>query len=165
MSSVKTAKPMVGSRLTFNADWTVTQSGPLISGQPIEIDYAAARLLGAAPEVPVANERHCWTITGYFKVDDGQVISFPAASDAAPARAAVEPQVDKLGSGALEVWFEMNDLYGQNRYDSDYGRNFRFKVYPRVIGRRPRGRSGRGRRTGRETASRPSPASAARQGA
>ena len=132
-SSVTTAKPLVGSRLTFNADWTVTQSGPLISGQPIEIDYAAARLLGAAPEVPVADERHCWTITGYFKVDDGPVVSFPAASDAAPARAAVEPQVDKVGAGTLEVWFEMNDLYGQNRYDSDFGRNFQFKVYPRVI--------------------------------
>ncbi len=133
MPSKNSTRPVVGSRLTFGNDWNVTQSGPLIAGQPIEIQYAAERLHAVARGPADADERKCWTITGYFSVDGVPAKTFAAASQSITGAVLIAPEVGKLGPGSLELWFEVNDIYGENHYDSDYGRNYHFKIYPSVL--------------------------------
>lgn len=48
-------------------------------------------------------------------------------------RSSDEMSVQVLGlpqAGVLELWFERTDLNGQQRFDSNFGQNYRFEVVP-----------------------------------
>src|SRR6185369_3413906 len=54
--------------LRFNADWTVTQSGPLVAGATVRFSYDVARLPGCRGDF---NGQPAWTISGYHQLESG----------------------------------------------------------------------------------------------
>jgi hypothetical protein len=113
---------------------TNVQSAPgndfsLKAGQSIDIDYDFARLSQcrgfAAGNVPA------WQITMWFQRDDGT----PVSSDLNVAvdnnfRVQQPGHIElPVGMKRLTVWFQNDDVYGCNAWDSAYGANYSFDVH------------------------------------
>jgi hypothetical protein len=115
--------------LTFHADWRVEQSGVLVASSRVRVRYALRRLLGEADMAPIG--QHSFNLTGFYRIDEGGPVSFSLGGRRDPAEEFAERTIDLPASARkLELWFERVGLWGSLRYDSDYGRNFVFKVYP-----------------------------------
>jgi hypothetical protein len=122
---MENGEPMV----IFHADWRVEQSGILLADGPARIRYDIRRLLcgsDLAPEGP-----HSFHLTGFYRIDHGETHTL----DLGGRHPAGEDHVERVihlpaSARQLELWFEHATLYGTAHYDSDYGRNFTFKVYP-----------------------------------
>jgi hypothetical protein len=115
--------------LTFNEDWSVEQSGALVAGTRVRVRYALRRLLGGS-DVGSAGQ-HSFNLNGFCRFDDGPAHCFDLGGRR-PSEQRYTESVIELPTYArhLELWFERTGLYGSSRYDSDYGHNFSFKVYP-----------------------------------
>ena len=112
--------------LTFRADWTRSVTGELTAGSSVRVVYDAARLPQCRGE---QNGYQLWSITGYYRVNGGAAQSFPVApaSVQTPTPAVITlPDVQ----GTLEMWFQNNNRWGCNAYDSNYGANYTFRVGP-----------------------------------
>lgn len=112
--------------LSFNADFTETQSGPLVAGAQAVLHFDPARLpecRGVYQGVPA------WTITGSFAADGGAATQVAMVG---PSRAGFLVGVDQLitvpTGHDLAVWFENSDPLGCTAWDSDYGRNYHFAI-------------------------------------
>jgi hypothetical protein len=118
--------------LTFHADWRVELTAPLVADAEVCIRYDKRRLLASREQVPA--QQHSFTITGYCRFN-GESLPFtlgggrPESSDdffcehvLRVPRAAMR----------LELWFQRSGLYGEVKYDSDYGRNYSFMVFPTI---------------------------------
>jgi hypothetical protein len=115
--------------LTFQADWRTEQSAPLIAGSPVRIRYAFRRLLGGSDLAPTG--QHSFNLGGFYRVDEGRPVTFDLGGRREKSEEFAEKVIEVPASArSLELWFERVDLYGTARYDSDFGRNFRFKVFP-----------------------------------
>lgn len=109
--------------ITFAADFTQRASTTLRSGDTARIVYDAARLsacragdMGGIPQ---------WSVTGFARIADGPVVTFPVAGLNAPS---ATPTVALDRAGELQVWFQATNRYGCSQYDSNYGNNYRFTV-------------------------------------
>jgi hypothetical protein len=109
--------------ITFARDFTQRASTTLRLGQSARVVYDAARLPGcrAGDQGGIPQ----WSLTGFARIGDGPVVSFPVAGLNAPASA---PSITLDRVGELQVWFQANNRYGCSEYDSNYGRNYRFAV-------------------------------------
>lgn len=108
--------------LSFAANFTQRASTTLRVGQRARIVYDASRLAACRGEQGGVPQ---WSITGYARLGDGETVSFPVAGLMAPQAA---PTIPLDRAGELQVWFQNNNRWGCNAFDSDYGRNFRFRV-------------------------------------
>jgi hypothetical protein len=108
--------------LTFSAGFAQTASSTLRLGQTARVVYDPARLPGCRGDQGGVPQ---WSITGYARIADGAVVSFPVAGLNAPAAA---PTLALDRAGELQVWFHVTNRWGCSAYDSDYGRNYRFDV-------------------------------------
>jgi len=109
--------------LTFGADWSEGQDGPLVAGGSATVVYSSNRLGSCAA---VQGGIPQWAITGYWQIDDGPVATFDVLS---PNHPGGEPVTFELtGSGTLALWFEATNTYGCHEWDSNYGANYRFDV-------------------------------------
>ena len=100
--------------LRFLAGWTEEQTGDIRAGDPLQIEYDAARLPGCRSE---RYGRPAWSIAAYLRFHpDGQVQS----------GGVVDPlQVDvPAGSSRVEMWFKNTDQTGCVAWDSRYGQNY-----------------------------------------
>jgi hypothetical protein len=119
------AEPVV----TFHADWRTEQSAALVAGSLVHIRYSRQRLLGDADLSPAG--QHSFNLNGFYRLDDGRTLSFDLGGRRDRKDEFAEKVIELPASArCLELWFERTDLYGTARYDSDFGRNFRFKVLP-----------------------------------
>jgi hypothetical protein len=117
------------SILTFGSDWHVEQSAPLVAGTTVRIRYAFRRLMGGSDLSP--SGQHSFNLTGFYSIDGGRPVTFDLGGRRGAGEEFAEKVIELPGSArCLELWFERVGLYGTARYDSDFGRNFRFKVYP-----------------------------------
>jgi hypothetical protein len=66
-----------------------------------------------------------WSLTGFARIADGPVVTFPVAGLNAPASA---PTIALDRVGELQVWFQATNRYGCSEFDSNYGHNYRFAV-------------------------------------
>jgi hypothetical protein len=115
--------------LTFHDDWRIEQSGVLVANSRVRIRYAARRLLGGGDLAPTG--QHSFNLTGFYQIDDGHSVTIDLGGRRPTEREFAECVIDlPLSARRLELWFERVGLYGTARYDSDYGRNFTFKIYP-----------------------------------
>jgi len=121
-SSDATAKAV----LSFNADWSVEQSSPLVEGRRARVVYDETRLPDCRGEM---NGNPAWSINGYAQLEDGEVTAFHVAGFD-PNGGGSEPIIELDGAGDLAVWFEVHNRWGCIAYDSDYGDNFHFWVDP-----------------------------------
>lgn len=108
--------------LTFAGDFTQRASTTLRLGQSARVAYDPARLPGCRGDQGGVPQ---WSITGYARIADGPVVSFPVAGLNAPTTA---PTIDLDRVGELQMWFHATNRWGCSAYDSSFGNNYRFSV-------------------------------------
>lgn len=116
----------IGSTATISFDASFEQrvsGGALQPGRSVKVVYDAERLTACRGEQGGIPQ---WSITGFYKIDDGPVKSFPAGG---LALAGAEPPTILLDrAGDLEIWFSNTNRWGCNAYDSAFGENYHFAV-------------------------------------
>lgn len=114
--------------LTFAADWTMTQSAPIVSGAQAVLRYDLARL----PHCRIWYRGYpAWDIVAYWSVDGGPVASAPVTRlDADGQRVATDVTFAVPPGRDLALWFHASDEGGCSEWDSDYGRNFHVALAP-----------------------------------
>jgi Family of unknown function (DUF6209) len=115
------------AKIAFRGDWSVASPSPLLSGRKVELDYADARNTMCGGNF---GGKPAWSTTGYARVNGGPVQSFWAAGlsptgNTDPPVLDLEPQV---GDADLEMWFETTNRWGCVMWDSNFGRNFHFRL-------------------------------------
>ncbi|HZI11923.1 MAG TPA: DUF6209 family protein [Myxococcus sp.] len=105
--------------ISFNANWSISESAPLVVGGQAQIAYDASRLPQCRTTAPDGTPN--WSITGYHRLG-GVVGSFNVPLEG-PA-----PVIDLPASGQLELWFRVSGTDCEY-YDSNYGTNFHFTVH------------------------------------
>lgn len=110
--------------LTFRGDWTQSLTGTLTAGSQVRVVYDVARLAQCRGE---SNGYQLWSITGYYRFNGGAAQSFAVTTSGAAAPAVLTlPDTE----GTLELWFQNNNRWGCNAWDSNYGRNYAYRVGP-----------------------------------
>jgi hypothetical protein len=108
------------ARLTFNADFTQTQTNQIVAGGQLEVDYDPTRLAGCSE---TQGGRPQWSITAHIKFDPdgeeetGEILDGP-----------VTVTVPTDGAKQVEIWFESVNVDGCHQFDSNYGSNFVFAL-------------------------------------
>ena len=110
--------------LTFGADFRVDVTGSLEKGKKVRVVYDASRLTACRGDF---NGKPGWTITGYWKIGSGDVHSFEAGGFS-PSNGTDQPVLALDQSGDLQIWFQNNNRWGCNAYDSNFGSNYQFLV-------------------------------------
>jgi hypothetical protein len=119
-AAAQTTTPVI----TFNANWTLAESAPLVAGGQVQVAYDATRLPQCRTTLPDGSPG--WSLTGYYRLNGGAVGSFDVAG--APTTGAA-PIIALPVAGPLELWFRVASA-GCEAWDSNYGTNFRFTVQP-----------------------------------
>jgi hypothetical protein len=109
--------------ITFSSDWSARVDGELRAGATATIVYDASRLPTCRGE---EGGRPQWSIGAASRIDGGAVRTTPIAGLMAPSGGVATIELPR--SGELEIWFENTNKYGCVAYDSDFGRNYRFRV-------------------------------------
>lgn len=110
--------------LRFDADFEERLASPLSRGQKLRVVYDPARLASCRGQQGGVPQ---WSLTGFYRIGSGPVRSFPVAGLNAPAEA---PVIELPRAGELRLWFQANDRWGCNAFDSDFGRDYRFTIAP-----------------------------------
>ncbi|MBW2525039.1 MAG: hypothetical protein JRI23_12725 [Deltaproteobacteria bacterium] len=110
--------------LAFHSDWRIEQSGPLVEGGRVLIDYDAARLTACRGDL---RGQPAWTITGYHSLAGAPPKPFYVAGFSAVVDPP-QPSIELDRAGDLEVWFQNTSIWGCSAYDSSFGANFHFQV-------------------------------------
>ena len=111
--------------LSFAADWSVTQSAPVVAAGQATLHYDPARL----PKCRATyHGLPAWGISAYWAVDGGQAFSAPVTQFQNGAVVAVDATFAVPPGSDLAVWFFASDEYGCTEWDSSYGRNFHFAL-------------------------------------
>lgn len=100
--------------LSFNADWSVTQSAPLVAGQPAILHYEIARLSRCRGSN--------WGIFSFFTT--AAIHRHDLASPASSRTGAFDLFIAAPFGPEMTLWFEGSDSSGCRAWDSDFGRNF-----------------------------------------
>lgn len=109
--------------ITFDAQWNERLQGALVAGRGVRIVYAPSRLPGCRGEM---YGRPAWSITGWMRGADGVAQSFVLAPEGAEAATVTLPETP----GRVSFWFQNNNRWGCNTWDSDHGRDYDFTVAP-----------------------------------
>lgn len=109
--------------VTFKADWTTDVSGGLERGKRLRIVYAPSRTKCVA----TSGGNAVWSSTAFYRWNGGPVKSTFAAGHN-PDGSGAAPGIALDQTGQLEMWFQSNNIYGCNEYDSAYGQNYKFNV-------------------------------------
>lgn len=114
--------------LTFGASGAPKLEGALVEGSTLTIRYDQSRLSKCKGR---SGGRDAWTITGFASVNGEDAKTFATGEvDAKGDRQAKDAQVRLEHAGELALWFQANDRFGCNEYDSEGGKNYRFDVKP-----------------------------------
>jgi uncharacterized protein YraI len=122
--STPTAPPPAPT-LTFAADWSVAQSGPVLSGDKAIIHYDVARLPNCRATY---HGLPAWGISAYYAVDGGQAFNVPVTQFQNGTVVGIDATFNVPPGRDLAVWFGASDEYGCQQWDSSYGQNFHFAL-------------------------------------
>ncbi len=125
---VGTTAAAQSASISFNADWSVNASAsPLPAGAQVAISYDANRLPGCRGTTNTGGP--AWSITGYYRFNDGAVQSFWVAGHSPDGNTAQPVITLPAGrSGGLALWFQVTNMWGCSEWDSNYGHNHTFTV-------------------------------------
>jgi hypothetical protein len=119
-----TSAATVDVSVTFKADWTTSVQGVLSQGKRLRITYANERaqcsgtLNGGGP---------AWNVTAFYRWNGGAVAStYAAGHNADPSAPLAGIALDRVGT--LEIWFQHTNVSGCMAWDSNFGKNYIFKV-------------------------------------
>lgn len=115
--------------LTFNADWSIVQSGPIVAGDTITVGYDQNRL----PQCrgTLNDGRPAWSITGSYQNNGGSVTDYLVAGYS-PDNSPPSPYVTQTPPGDLSMWFRVDSIFGCEAWDSNYSQNYHFTVEPKA---------------------------------
>jgi hypothetical protein len=130
LGAAATARPADDAGLPllgFGADWSVTQSGPIVSGGQARLHYDVGRL-------PACRAWYrgfpAWDIVAYWSVDGGPTKSAVVTQLQGSQRVPVDVTLDVPPGRDLALWFHASDEFGCDQWDSDFGRNFHVALAP-----------------------------------
>jgi len=116
--------------ITFDGDWAETADGAIVAGSPLRIDYDLDRLTDCRGET---NGSEVWGVTGFASFDGGATETFGVSR---LSNGKVVPLVAELevpaGAESVELWFQINNRWGCNAYDSNENRNYEFAIEQRA---------------------------------
>ena len=125
--------PAARAVVHFTSSWTTSveaapgEDDALEGGTTVDIDYDFRRLpqcrssYGASP---------AWSISMFTRVDGGTVTSEELEVTALGTRIQGPGHVRiPAGAKSIAFWFENDDAYGCNEWDSSYGANYTFAVH------------------------------------
>jgi len=125
-----------GPTLSFLADWTETQTGPVVAGQSVVLDYDLAR---NSPCRQTYNGAPTWSVTAVATFLPMRVVQQVSVVDLTAGEA--RPTLARLhapdGATELVLYFRNSDRAGCMAYDSDYGRDYHYPVVAAPGGRGP----------------------------
>jgi hypothetical protein len=110
--------------LAFKGDWSIEQTGRLVEGGSVRVQYDSSRLPACRGD---QNGHPAWTITGYYSVNSGEPGSF-FVDGFSPTSAPDEPVFTLDEAGELSLWFENTSRWGCSAFDSNFGDDFNFAV-------------------------------------
>lgn len=126
---VKVSGPPPGSdaTLVFRASGEVEAKGELRAGGKVSVRYEDARLPKCRGSRAGAQ---AWALRGSAQLNGGAIQTFDTgrAVDAKGTREAVDAIVALPEAGELALWFQGTDVFGCSEYDSQGGKNYRFRV-------------------------------------
>jgi len=121
------AAAQTGASLSFNGDWTVSQSSdPLPVGSTVAVTYDANRLPGCRGTTNTGGP--AWSITGYYSLNGGPVQSFWVAGHSPDGSTQSSFALPANTSGDLAMWFQVTNMWGCSEWDSNYEHNYHFNV-------------------------------------
>ncbi|HWE31277.1 MAG TPA: DUF6209 family protein, partial [Polyangia bacterium] len=105
--------------LSFNADWTVQQSGSLTAGGEAIVHYDLARLPTCrATDLQVP----AWNVIANWRVDNGLAVSQSVTTDtSSTTRVGTDITIAVQPGHALDLWFYDSDDTACQTWDSNYG--------------------------------------------
>lgn len=121
-SEIEAAASAPSPTLVFAADWSVTQSAPVISGGKATVRYDLARL-------PHCRTQYrgfpAWDIEARWATDGGVAHSLPVTTLSSDGtRVGTDITIDVPPGRDLALWFHASDESGCEEWDSSYGRNY-----------------------------------------
>lgn len=117
--------PDASASIAFKKDGSVAQDGALRAGSKVKIRYEQDRLpdcrrsQGGYPQ---------WSISGFASIAGGQPQAFQTGRPEGSDREEIDAVLDLPRSGELALWFQVNDVGGCNKFDSNNGQNYRFHI-------------------------------------
>jgi hypothetical protein len=126
-----------GPTLTFAADWTETQSGPVVAGRSVVLDYDIAR---NSPCRQTYNGAPTWSVVAVATFLPMRVVQQVSVVDLTSGSA--RPTLARLfapeGATELVLFFRNADRAGCTSWDSDFGRDYHYPVVAAPVRRGPR---------------------------
>ena len=109
--------------ITFGDDFSETVSGDLAAGGEVQVNYDADRLTDCRGTQGGIDQ---WAITGWWRVDGGESHALAVAGLNSSGSAPVFQLPNVIGE--LEMWFQNNNKWGCNAYDSNWSKNYKFDI-------------------------------------
>lgn len=111
--------------VSFELDWSETQSGPIHAGDALVVHYDPQRLSRCSG----STHGHAgWAVSGYYQVDNGAVHSFQASVADGGTLLPSDAAITVSGGQDLALWFEATSIWGCHEYDSNFGANYHFAI-------------------------------------
>ena len=118
--------------LVFADDWSESQSGDIVAGQTIRVDYDLDRLTNCRGST---NGSEVWGVSGYASFDGGEPVVFGVSRLASGVVRPVVAELDVPATAhSVEMWFAINNRWGCIAYDSNTNANYRFDIEPAATG-------------------------------
>jgi hypothetical protein len=114
-----------GAVLSFEADWSESQSEPLRAGDEIVIHYDPARLAQCAT---TRNGNAAWLVTAHYRVDGGPIKALAVTTGRDGALQPSDPSLIVPRGRELVMWFQATSVHGCNAYDSNLGANYTYSI-------------------------------------
>lgn len=115
----------VGPVLSFDADFSESQSGALHAGQQAVVHYEPSRLEQCAAS---SGGNAKWSVTMYYRVDGGSVKTMLVSRAVGSELVAADSAFSVPRGSDLEMWFSATSVYGCNAYDSNLGVNYHYTI-------------------------------------
>lgn len=114
-----------GAVLSFDADWSESQSDAIRAGDAVVVHYDPARLA----QCQYSTGGHAgWSITAHYQVDGGAVKSLVVTRAEGSTVVAGDPSVTVPRGHDLALWFDATSAYGCHAYDSNMNANYYFAI-------------------------------------
>jgi hypothetical protein len=113
-------------RIVFDAAWNEMVEGMPGSAPGLVIDYDLKRLPSCRAGY---NGLPTWEVLVWWRFDGGAVSYTPVTKVVGTERVAAPATIAvPVGAREVELWFKESDRGGCVGYDSDFGRNYRWRV-------------------------------------
>lgn len=117
--------PEASASIVFEKDGSIRQDGALRAGSKVKIRYEQDRLPGCRRSQGGYPQ---WAISGFASIAGFDPQSFQTGRPEGSGREAIDAVLDLPRSGEIALWFQVNDVGGCNAFDSNDGKNYRFRI-------------------------------------